>query len=109
MKLSYLQLDVGGMEIDIVTSVLEGANVDNCGAGSQFCTKNPCQNGASCENTTCICPTGYSGRHCETRDSCSLKPCQNGGTCYSFKSTYRCSCAKGFFGKDCESGAFLSK
>ncbi|XP_035706486.1 basement membrane-specific heparan sulfate proteoglycan core protein isoform X3 [Folsomia candida] len=97
------EMDVHGMELDLITSVQEGANVDNCEGGSQFCTKNPCRNGGTCqENTTCSCQSGFSGRFCETRDMCSLKPCLNGGTCFSMKNSYRCSCPKGFFSKNCE-------
>lgn len=92
------------MELDLINSVLEGANIDNCESGSMFCTKNLCKNGAKCLNTTCECKLGFSGRYCENRDSCSLQPCKNGGTCFSLKNSYRCSCSKGFFGKDCETG-----
>lgn len=101
----YTKMDIHGMELDLIHSVVEGANVDNCEGGSLFCTKNPCKNGGQClENTTCSCPRGFSGRYCENRDMCSLTPCKNGGTCFSMKNSYRCSCAKSYFGKDCETG-----
>ncbi len=86
-------MDIHGMEeIDLINSVLEGSNVNNCEGGSLFCAKNPCKNKGQCsENTTsCSCQRGFSGRYCEIQDLCTvLKPCLNSGTCFSMKNSYR--------------------
>ena len=51
----------------------------------------------------CICPTGFTGSHCESNiDDCAVNPCQNGGTCIDFVSDYKCYCNPGFIGTHCE-------
>ena len=70
----------------------------------------PCLNGGTClmdsENDyeyQCICPTGFTGSHCESNiDDCAVNPCQNGGTCIDFVSDYKCYCNPGFVGTHCE-------
>ncbi|KAL7984841.1 hypothetical protein Chor_003411 [Crotalus horridus] len=39
---------------------------------------------------------------CLKLDACSLNPCLNGGMCEDFYSYFRCSCAKGWTGSQCE-------
>lgn len=100
------ELDIAGEELDLIRSVVEGANVDNCRNNSQACTTNPCKNGGTCGGSNseqmCTCPPGYQGKFCEAEDPCGQKPCKNGGTCYSLKGNYRCSCLKGYHGRNCE-------
>lgn len=51
----------------------------------------------------CDCPTGYSGKFCETRvQNCSPNPCLNKGKCIAIKDHYQCQCAKGFGGLNCD-------
>ena len=39
-------------------------------------------------------------------DECEALPCQNGGTCIDKVNSYKCICATGFNGKDCENSKF---
>lgn len=104
------QFEVQGMEIDMVTSVIDSANVEDCG-GASACERKPCQNGGLCTETgtglgdyTCQCEEGFSGRNCEIEaDLCQvIQPCQNGGTCVGTFNAYRCNCPMGFAGTNCE-------
>ena len=38
-------------------------------------------------------------------DDCASNPCQNGGACTDGVASYSCSCADGYGGADCETGA----
>ncbi|CAG7838540.1 unnamed protein product [Allacma fusca] len=102
------ELAVSGMELDLVNSVLEGANVENCGGSVHECSgSNPCQNNGKCRSNStheqyCECPYSYSGHHCEVHDTCSSRPCKNGGICHAMEDTYKCACLMGFHGKDCQ-------
>ena len=49
------------------------------------CASDPCKNKAKCvldaKNktlSTCVCPAGYTGKHCELKTGCSTKPCKMG-------------------------------
>ena len=37
-------------------------------------------------------------------NECQKNPCRNGGKCTNTRGSYRCSCAAGFQGKNCETG-----
>nr|XP_054765101.1 delta-like protein D [Lytechinus pictus] len=73
-----------------------------------YCTSNPCQNGATCNDTPnmCDCAPGYSGDTCEIVNECVImEPCQNGGTCTDNNNVdtgYSCACANGYSGDNCE-------
>ncbi|XP_028410605.1 von Willebrand factor-like [Dendronephthya gigantea] len=43
---------------------------------------------------------GFNG--CLRDFPCESKPCKNAGTCLSYHGDYRCSCAEGFAGRNCE-------
>lgn len=71
------------------------------------CTENPCHNGGLCESLVigirCVCPPGYSGQFCETKESeCRASSCQHGGTCVQGDGGYTCTCAVGYQGEHCE-------
>jgi len=62
-----------------------------------------CINGGACQDGSCICPSGYTGTHCENApvvitDPCTGVVCQNGGTC----SGGTCTCPSGYEGVHCE-------
>ena len=55
----------------------------------------------------CICCSGFSGDRCETASEnhtlCRPNPCQNGGECQLLvEMGYRCECAVGYTGVNCE-------
>ncbi|XP_013411335.1 protein crumbs homolog 1 [Lingula anatina] len=71
------------------------------------CRSQPCQNGAECKNQSetylCSCPSGYTGRNCETvTNHCLSLPCKNGASCESLMGSVRCSCTSDFRGPRCE-------
>ena len=51
----------------------------------------------------CVCPTGYTGRNCQTViNSCQNTPCQNDGICSPIGTVYICTCLPGYTGRNCE-------
>ena len=80
----------------------------NCDTDVDECKSFPCQNEATCVESSnsmhidayeCTCVTGYVGEHC-TNDvnECSSKPCQNGAFCNTTNAdvdVYSCSCVEG--------------
>ena len=104
------------MELDLVNSVIDSANVEDCG-GASACERKPCHNGGLCTETgssltdyTCQCEEGFSGRNCEIEaDLCQvIRPCQNGGSCIGTYNAYKCNCPIGFGGSNCERSKFSS-
>uniref|UniRef100_A0A182J250 EGF-like domain-containing protein n=1 Tax=Anopheles atroparvus TaxID=41427 RepID=A0A182J250_ANOAO len=71
------------------------------------CDSSPCNNGGNCklktlDDYTCVCATGYSGKHCDKQNLCASSPCRNGGTCtLSPNGHVKCYCPKGFRGLYC--------
>ncbi|CAJ0952571.1 unnamed protein product, partial [Mesorhabditis belari] len=56
-------------------------------------------------NNTCSCYMGWTGALCDTQlDACASSPCVlgQGGVCYNYGSTYRCGCADGLGGAQCD-------
>ncbi|XP_077442159.1 protein crumbs homolog 2a isoform X2 [Vanacampus margaritifer] len=79
-----------------------------CTATLDKCLSAPCQNGATCVNTTddyaCLCVNEgvrYMGKNCDKLyDACSFAPCEN---CISFLGMpeYKCICPDGLSGDNC--------
>ena len=77
---------------------------------SNYCTPNPCQNGATCSagrnGFTCHCPRGYSGLLCQQsvirEGGCVSNPCYHNSTCIADASNgFSCVCSIGFTGPQC--------
>jgi len=85
------------------------------------CKPNPCKNGGEClaephegRRFRCDCGSLYTGSYCEVPtdcvagDPCSPSPCRNNGKCEPSGNggtgyeRYKCTCADGFQGFDCE-------
>ena len=63
------------------------------------CDSVTCFNNGTCADGKCICPTGYSGTYCQTKNNpCDTVKCQNGGVCASGK----CNCPSEYTGTYCE-------
>ena len=76
------------------------------------CDDSPCLNGGTCEYMNdedtlfkCTCPSGCSGKKCETCEKKSCKPnfCQNRGECVlNLNGRQYCICPFGYSGQYCE-------
>lgn len=110
--------------MDLVNSVIDAANVADCGSESP-CQRTPCLNGGQCHEIDltdyeCICPENYSGLSFQSRFNylkellflgklcdrrvgvCELmNPCKNGGYCQNVDSNFKCFCSIGFKGEIC--------
>ena len=111
------QFEVQGMSLDLVNSVVDSANVEDCG-GASACERQPCANGGSCAETGaglddfhCQCQEGFSGKTCDIEaDLCQfMQPCQNGGTCVGTFNSYNCLCAMGFGGMNCNTSFVVAE
>uniref|UniRef100_A0A665UPZ8 Neural EGFL like 1 n=1 Tax=Echeneis naucrates TaxID=173247 RepID=A0A665UPZ8_ECHNA len=71
-----------------------------------FCEEG-CRSGGTCVSpNTCICPSGFTGRRCETDiDECAegLIECHNHSRCVNLPGWYHCECRSGFH----DNGSYL--
>jgi len=112
------QFELQGEEVDLVNSVVDSANIEDCG-GASACERRPCLNGGVCNeyggsglgDFTCQCEDGFSGKTCEIEaDLCQvIHPCQNGGSCIGTYNAYKCNCPLGYGGANCERSVEISE
>lgn len=69
------------------------------------CKDTNCLNSGICNDGKCDCPDGFSGEHCEVRNSCFGLKCENGSTCKGDS----CACLTTFYGKNCENSLVHNK
>lgn len=66
------------------------------------CSLNPCENGATCSNSSCVCAGGYTGETCSISiDHCELDPCEN-GVCVNQIDGFSCDCLEDWTGVLCQ-------
>lgn len=66
---------------------------------TESCADVSCQNGGTCSDGTCSCPTGFTGELCETpTDPCANVDCGDEGICDEGV----CVCNEGITGTNCE-------
>ena len=81
-----------------------------CEKKIDLCEEEPCKNNATCERLAyneyrCNCTPDYKGENCTIFKPCYSQPCRNGATCHPTHypvSNYTCTCALGYYGRDCE-------
>ncbi|WKY14209.1 hypothetical protein Q1695_000055 [Nippostrongylus brasiliensis] len=79
-------------------------NSFECSCADGF-TAGTCLNGGVCRNDKCKCPTGFTGKYCETELSpCQMSRCPAGQVCLENNETktLSCVCPLGFTGFDCK-------
>ncbi|KAH3872690.1 hypothetical protein DPMN_035910 [Dreissena polymorpha] len=69
---------------------------NTCTQKNDYCKPDPCVRG-QCQLTfagySCSCPSGYTGKNCQTDiNECATNPCSNGGTCTDKVNGYLCAC-----------------
>ena len=82
----------------IISSMLYFQSCDNT------CDSIECQNGGSCTDGACECPTGYGGDNCETFLTCEvLQPfCPTNSACEIEDGEAVCYCINGYEGESCD-------
>eukprot|EP01043_Picozoa_sp_COSAG02_P012130 COSAG02_NODE_462_length_21838_cov_17.900501_3_plen_4662_part_00 len=115
---------------DYMCVCADGWGGDDCELDFDECSSAPCQNGATCHESStsatvfagafeCVCAVGWTSTAAarfdgicdEDIDECSTDPCSNGGTCTDStddnaipEGDFSCDCATtGFDGNECES------
>jgi hypothetical protein len=79
-------------------SCVQGFSGVSCEVDERVCRPDAtCLNGGTCNETlnesTCICPTGKTGDHCEFEvDICANVSCKNNGQCVSNYGNWSCVC-----------------
>lgn len=67
---------------------------------TKFLTPPRCNEHGQCKNGTCLCVTGWNGRHC-TLEGCP-NSCSAHGQCrVNSEGAWECRCHEGWDGKDC--------
>ncbi|XP_019614936.1 PREDICTED: delta-like protein D isoform X2 [Branchiostoma belcheri] len=81
----------------------------SCETSTDFCSWAYCLNGGSCVEGACECLSGYTGYYCGCEPFVCIRvglPCKNDGICYAATEDdnrdYRCKCAPGYVGENCE-------
>jgi len=109
--------------VEFTCDCLPGYDGINCEIDTDKCSPDPCQNGATCTETTdgkysCECLTGFEGLDCEVDvNECLLQPCQHGGICTETTDgttkepgVFHCACSdyfgySGFLCDECQPGS----
>ncbi|CAF0808853.1 unnamed protein product [Adineta ricciae] len=81
-----------------------------CNSSASICDlRKPCLNDGNCTNTnnnqdyTCLCPAGFTGNHCETKDGpCKVNTCINGACNETSDKEFYCTCTPGWEGLHCD-------
>lgn len=61
------RLVLGEKQVDLIGDQTDSVGITNC----ETCAENPCNNGGVCQEAaakngyTCLCRTGFSGKHCD--------------------------------------------
>ncbi|EFO27466.1 hypothetical protein LOAG_01014 [Loa loa] len=89
---------------------LSGWTGSTCDIEIRPCDVAHCFNGGKCVERNsagdydCLCPLGFTGRHCEvnSNECAQLNPCMNGGRCIDEVNNYKCQCLDGYSGTLCQ-------
>ncbi|CAF0851854.1 unnamed protein product [Adineta ricciae] len=81
-----------------------------CNSSASICDlRKPCLNDGNCTSTnnnqdyTCLCPAGFTGNHCETKDGpCKANTCINGACNETSDKEFDCTCTPGWEGLHCD-------
>lgn len=96
-----LQIDISGSNLNLITSVMDSANVQDCSdLESHNNQNNDIEYGHDHEHDD---RPHHRPIHRPQTTGCSSNPCRNDGHCYPTSPTdYTCSCINGYSGRDCE-------
>ncbi|XP_048508165.1 basement membrane-specific heparan sulfate proteoglycan core protein isoform X9 [Athalia rosae] len=98
------RLVIGENQLDLIADQSLSVGVTTC----ETCAENPCSNNGACQESateqgyTCLCPAGYSGKHCNSLgQSCYQGACGE-GKCVDKENGFLCYCPLGKSGPNCE-------